>query len=266
MEIINFQEGNFRFLCFISFVLIFMACEFIFPLYKRTKKTFIRWGTNFLFVIIDVLILRLTFPLLAVGFASICVDKGFGLLNNVSLPFGLSLLISILLLDLGIWFQHFLFHRYRIFWRFHKIHHSDEELDFSTGIRFHPIEILISMIFKFFYILIIGPSAIMVIIFEIILNGSSIFNHSNIIIPRSFELLLRRIIVTPSMHRIHHSIEEEETNSNFGFNLSIWDRIFGTYLHKSKRSEEDLVLGLEEFYKMERKGFIKLIIHPFINK
>ena len=116
--------------------------------------------------------MRLTFPLLAVGFASICVDKGFGLLNNVSLPFGLSLLISILLLDLGIWFQHFLFHRYRIFWRFHKIHHSDEELDFSTGIRFHPIEILISMIFKFFYILIIGPSAIMVIIFEIIfLNG-----------------------------------------------------------------------------------------------
>ena len=119
MEIINFQEGTFRFLCFISFVLIFMACEFIFPLYKRTKKTFIRWGTNFLFVIIDVIMLRLTFPLLAVGFASICVDRGFGILNNISLPFGLSLLISIVLLVLGIWFEDFLFDRFKIFWRFH---------------------------------------------------------------------------------------------------------------------------------------------------
>ena len=266
MDSLTLNEGLIRLLFFLAFIIIFMIYEQFFPFYKRSSKFFSRWIVNFLFVAIDTLALRIFFPILAVGMAYLCEERGLGILNNLSFPFWVSLFISILLLDLGIWFQHFLFHKYNIFWRFHKIHHSDEELDFSTGFRFHPVEILISMVFKFIYILIIGPSALMIIIYEIILNGSSIFNHSNIIIPRHFELFLRKLIVTPSMHRIHHSIEEKETNSNFGFNLSIWDKIFGTYLQNSRRQEKDLVLGLEEFYKMKKKGIISLIVNPFINK
>ena len=266
MESISIQEGPLRLLCFFSFIIIFMIYEFIFPFYKRTEKTFLRWITNFLFIIFDTLILRLSFPILAAGMASICADRGFGVLNNLSLSFWPSLIIAIILLDLGIWVQHFVFHRYNIFWRFHKIHHSDEEVDFSTGIRFHPIEIIVSIFFKFFFIFIIGPSVLMVIIFEVILNGSSIFNHSNIYIPRSFELLIRKIIVTPSMHRIHHSMSPRETNSNYGFNFSFWDRLFNTYCHESVEKEKDLKLGLEEFSKLEKKGFIKLMLIPFFNK
>ena len=153
MDSLTLNEGLIRLLFFLAFIIIFMIYEQFFPFYKRSSKFFSRWIVNFLLVAIDTLALRIFFPILAVGMAYFCEERGLGLLNNLSFPFWVSLFISILLLDLGIWFQHFLFHKYNIFWRFHKIHHSDEELDFSTGFRFHPVEILISMVFKFIYIL-----------------------------------------------------------------------------------------------------------------
>ena len=167
--------------------------------------------------------------------------------------------------DLGIWLQHLLFHKIDFLWRFHKIHHSDEEVDFSTGIRFHPVEIIISMIYKFILIAIIGPSIALVIIFEIILNASSIFNHGNIKITEKYDIMLRKLIVTPNMHRIHHSKEEKETNSNYGFNFSIWDKVFGTY-KKNAEKGNNLILGLEEFKDPKTKSIYMLMLKPFLNK
>ena len=266
MDFSNIDEGAFRFLFFLLFIAIFLVCESVFPFYKRGPKTISRWITNFCFVAIDTLVLRICLPILAIGMAYLCNEKGIGLLNNLILPIELSLLIGLIFLDLGIWFQHLVFHRFNIFWRFHKIHHSDEEVDFSTGIRFHPVEIIISMLFKLVFVFFIGPTPFTVIVFEIILNGSSIFNHSNIDIPKKIDIMFRKIIVTPSMHRIHHSVEEDETNSNYGFNLSIWDKIFGTYKISSKRKEKELELGLKEFSESKNVSLIRLLIIPFLNK
>ena len=177
MDSLTLNEGLIRLLFFLAFIIIFMIYEQFFPFYKRSSKFFSRWIVNFLFVAIDTLALRIFFPILAVGMAYLCEERGLGILNNLSFPFWVSLFISILLLDLGIWFQHFLFHKYNIFWRFHKIHHSDEELDFSTGFRFHPVEILISMVFKFIYILIIVALLLIVIVLKIITMDTQNFQQ-----------------------------------------------------------------------------------------
>jgi len=262
MDFIINNENNIRLLCFIGFLLLFYIFELFFPIFKRSKSSYKRWFVNLSLVLIDTFLLRLIFPILAVGFAIICMNYNIGLFNILNLPIFIELIISFVLLDFGIWFQHVLFHRIKFLWRFHKIHHSDEEVDFSTGIRFHPGEILISMLYKIFLVALIGPAIGLLIIFEIVLNASSIFNHSNIIIPKYLDIILRRIIVTPNMHRIHHSILEKETNSNFGFNFSFWDKLFGTYIEEPDRKVK-FITGLLEFNKVSKKSLLFLLISPF---
>ena len=265
MDYIINNEAALRLSAFLFILLLIFIIELIFPIYKRRIESYKRWIINFSFVLINTLILRFLFPILAVSFASICIKYNIGIFNYFNFNVLFSVIVSFLFLDLGIWLQHLLFHKVGFLWRFHKIHHSDEEVDFTTGIRFHPIEIIISMIYKFILIAIIGPSIALVIIFEIILNASSIFNHGNIKIKRKYDLNLRKLIVTPNMHRIHHSEEEKETNSNYGFNFSIWDRIFSTYKENAAK-EDNLVVGLEEFKDKNSRSIFMLLFKPFSNK
>ena len=261
MDYITNNEAVLRIGAFCFFLILIFIIESIFPIFKRSAQTYKRWFTNFTFVILNTLVLRLFFPVLAASFAVICDQYNIGLFNYYNVSLLASMTASFLLLDLGIWIQHLLFHRSNFLWRFHKIHHSDEEVDFTTGVRFHPIEIIISMIYKLILLAIIGPSAVIVIIFEIVLNASSIFNHGNIKILKVFDIALRKIIVTPNMHRIHHSENENETNSNYGFNFSIWDKLFGTYKENSKNGD-NMIVGLTEFNNKE-KGLLFLLFKPF---
>ena len=261
MDYITNNEAVLRVGAFCFFLILIFIIESIFPIFKRSAQTYKRWFTNFTFVILNTLVLRFFFPVLAASFAVICDQYNIGLFNYYNVSLLISMAASFLLLDLGIWIQHLLFHRSNFLWRFHKIHHSDEEVDFTTGVRFHPIEIIISMICKLILLAIIGPSVVIVIIFEIVLNASSIFNHGNIKIPKVFDIALRKVIVTPNMHRIHHSENEKEINSNYGFNFSIWDKLFGTYKENSKNGD-NMIVGLTEFNN-KKKGLLFLLFKPF---
>ena len=261
MDYIVNNEDKIRLLCFISFLILFYLFELYFSKFKRNKITYKRWFINFAFVIINTILLRIIFPILATGLAIICNKNNIGIFNILNIPFILEFFLAFIILDFGIWFQHLIFHKVKFLWNFHKIHHSDEEVDFTTGIRFHPGEIIISMLYKMFLVVLIGPAIALVIIFEVILNATSLFNHSNINIPYYLDNFLRKIIVTPNMHRIHHSAEERETNSNFGFNFSIWDKFFGTYIAKPKFNEK-FVIGLNEFNSSTKKGLLFLLINP----
>ena len=261
MDYITNNESILRLSAFFFFLLFIFIIESIFPIYKRSIKTYKRWLINFTFVFLNTLALRFLFPVLAASFAGICSQYNIGFLNYFNIPIWIALILAFLLLDLGIWLQHLLFHHISFLWRFHKIHHSDEEVDFTTGVRFHPLEIIISMIYKLILLAIIGPPVALVIIFEIVLNASSIFNHGNIKISKSFDIALRKLIVTPNMHRIHHSAEEKETNSNYGFNLSVWDKLFGTYNKRSKK-RDNIIIGLKELNNKNKSLFF-LIFSPF---
>ena len=261
MDYITNNEAVLRVGAFCFFLILIFIIELIFPIFKRSAQTYKRWFTNFTFVILNTLVLRFFFPVLAASFAVICDQYNIGLFNYYNVSLLISMAASFLLLDLGIWIQHLLFHRSNFLWRFHKIHHSDEEVDFTTGVRFHPLEIIISMMYKLILLAIIGPSAVIVIIFEIVLNASSIFNHGNIKITNVFDIVLRKVIVTPNMHRIHHSENENETNSNYGFNFSIWDKLFGTYIENSIKGD-NMIVGLTEFNN-KKKGLFLLLFRPF---
>ena len=261
MDYITNNEAVLRVGAFCFFLILIFIIELIFPIFKRSAQTYKRWFTNFTFVILNTLVLRFFFPVLAASFAVICDQYNIGLFNYYNVSLLISMAASFLLLDLGIWIQHLLFHHSNFLWRFHKIHHSDEEVDFTTGVRFHPIEIIISMMCKLILLAIIGPSVVIVIIFEIVLNASSIFNHGNIKITKVFDIVLRKVIVTPNMHRIHHSENENETNSNYGFNFSIWDKLFGTYIENSIKGD-NMIVGLTEFNN-KKKGLFLLLFKPF---
>jgi len=261
MDYITNNESILRLSSFFFFLLFIFIIESIFPIYKRSIKTYKRWLINFTFVFLNTLALRFLFPVLAASFAGICSQYNIGFLNYFNISIWIALILAFLLLDLGIWIQHLLFHHISFLWRLHKIHHSDEEVDFTTGVRFHPLEIIISMIYKLILIAVIGPPVALVIIFEIVLNASSIFNHGNIKISKSFDIALRKLIVTPNMHRIHHSEEEKETNSNYGFNFSVWDKLFGTYNKRSKK-RDNIIIGLKELNNKNKSLFF-LIFSPF---
>lgn len=215
----------------------------------------IRWRTNLTLVIFNSVMIRLLFPTAAVGVALWIESVQWGLFNlaplnsgsDALLPYVIMLIISILLLDFIIYWQHRLMHYLPILWRLHKVHHTDPELDVTSGARFHPLEILFSLGIKFLTIMILGISVEAIILFEIILNAASMFNHSNIRLNPRWDKWLRKLIVTPDMHHIHHSILHEEHNKNFGFSLSLWDRVFGTYLAHPQSGHERMPIGLEEY-------------------
>lgn len=240
------------------------AGEFIFPKRRlRTGRGF-RWVQNLSMIVIDTICLRLFFPLLAVQTALIAAANGWGLFNQVALPAIAAIPLTVLALDLVIYGQHRVFHAVPLLWRLHMVHHADPDIDVTTGGRFHPIEIMLSMLLKMAVVLALGASPIGVIVFEVLLNATTMFNHGNLALPSGVDRVLRAVIVTPDMHRVHHSVRREETNSNFGFNLPWWDRLFGSYRAQPQDGHTAMTIGLRQFQDRPRQSLGWLLILPFI--
>jgi sterol desaturase/sphingolipid hydroxylase (fatty acid hydroxylase superfamily) len=248
---------------FAGALILFSSLEALFPRRDRELPRQKRWLTHLGITIIDSLVVRLLGPLTAIAVALWASINGIGLLNLIKLPLWLEIIMAFILLDFAIYLQHVMSHRLPIFWRFHKVHHTDRDLDASSAVRFHPVEILLSMIYKCGIVLIIGPAAIAVLIFEIVLNASAIFNHANLRLPLGVDKLLRSFIVTPDMHRVHHSVIEEETNSNYGFNFSIWDKLCGTYKAQPEKGHENMTIGLSEHQSSSPAQFFWSLKLPF---
>jgi len=206
-----------------------------------------RWMNNLGLVVLNTALLRIIFPTATVGMAVMAEHHGWGVLPQLSLSFGILVFISVILLDLIIWLQHVMVHAVPVLWRLHRVHHADPDYDVTTGLRFHPLEIILSMVIKFFAIVALGPPVVAVIIFEIVLNGMAMFNHGNVSLPAWLDKILRMVVVTPDMHRVHHSVLDHETNSNFGFNLSLWDRLFGTYRAQLDAGHQQMKIGIHGF-------------------
>jgi sterol desaturase/sphingolipid hydroxylase (fatty acid hydroxylase superfamily) len=221
-----------------------------------------RWPNNLGVVIVDTVVLRLFFPTAAVGLALVGEAHGWGLLNNLDWPVWIEIVIAVTALDLVIYFQHVLFHAVPVLWRLHRMHHADLEFDVTTGVRFHPVEILLSMVIKFGAVSALGASAVGVLAFEVLLNATSMFNHGNVRLPRRLDTVLRWIVVTPEMHRVHHSVERRETDSNFGFNLPWWDRLFGTYRAEPEAGHERMVIGIPAFRDPAELRLDRMLLQP----
>lgn len=222
----------------------------------------LRWSNNLALVVLDALVVRLVFPVVAVGLALIVSENDWGLFALIDVPNWLAIVATILILDLIIYLQHVVFHAVPALWRLHRMHHSDLEFDVTTGLRFHPVEILLSMAIKLLVVLALGPPAIAVLIFEVLLNGSAMFNHSNIRLPARVDAVLRWVIVTPDMHRVHHSIHPSETNSNFGFNVPWWDRLLGTYKAQPRDGHEGMTIGIEQFRSRRDLWIDRMLVQP----
>ena len=248
---------------FIGVLLLMAALETLLPKRARRFDRLVRWPGNFLVLMMDSFALQLVFPITAVGFALFCSQQQFGVLNQVPMPYPLSVVIAMVLLDLTIYAQHVIFHRVPILWRLHRMHHTDLDLDVTSGTRFHPLEILLSMLIKLAAIWIIGAPAVAVMLFEVLLNAGSMFNHANLRIPASLDSALRLLVVTPDMHRVHHSVVPAETNSNFGFNLPWWDRLFGTYIAQPELGHNDMTIGLAEFQEIDAQRIDKMLVQPW---
>ncbi len=222
-----------------------------------------RWFSHLAVVVLGTVLVRLIFPVLAVGLASLAEARGWGLLNVVAIPWWLALIASVLVLDLAIYIQHVTFHAVPILWRLHMMHHADRDFDVTTGVRFHPFEIVLSMVIKLAVIAALGPPAVAVVVFEVVLSATSLFNHGNVRIPRGLDRVLRMFVVTPEMHRVHHSVLAHETNSNFGFNLPWWDRLFGTYRAQPGDGHKDMTIGLTQFQDRGPENLWWMLVLPF---
>jgi sterol desaturase/sphingolipid hydroxylase (fatty acid hydroxylase superfamily) len=222
-----------------------------------------RWPWNLGVVVIDAMVLWLVFPLTAVGVAVLATSRGFGLFPALAAPAWLAIPAAVLALDLAIYLQHVLFHAVPVLWRVHRMHHADLEFDVTTGVRFHPLEMVLSMAIKIAVIALLGAPAVAVLVFEVLLNVTSLFNHGNVHLPSHLERALRSMLVTPEMHRVHHSVIRRETDSNFGFNLSWWDRLFGTYRAQPAAGHEAMVIGLEQFREPEELRLDRMLAQPF---
>ncbi|WP_299548617.1 sterol desaturase family protein [uncultured Tateyamaria sp.] len=242
------NETLIRFGVFLGLFALFAMTEAMIPRRPRTQARNTRWITNWGITIVNTVLLRLMsfgLPLLAVGAAAHTEAEGWGLLNALDLPFWIEVVAAILILDFIIWAQHLVTHKVPLLWRLHRVHHADIDMDVTTAIRFHPIEIGLSMLIKIGVVYLLGPAAIAVVLFEIILNGTAMFNHANIRLPLWLDAIVRRLLVTPDMHRVHHSVHRHEHDSNYGFSLSIWDRMFGTYIAQPEAGHDDMQVGLE---------------------
>ena len=222
-----------------------------------------RWFSNLGLVVIDAFLVRLLFPTAAVGMAVMVQHLEWGVFNTADVPYWLAVLVSVILLDFAIYLQHLMFHAIPALWRLHLVHHADVDFDVTTGIRFHPIEILLSMLVKLAAISLLGPPLLGVVVFEVLLNALAIFNHANVRIPMQLDRVLRWILVTPDMHRVHHSADDVEYGTNFGFNLSCWDRFLGTYLDQPEKGHEEMTLGLTNFREAKWRTIPRMLTMPF---
>jgi len=246
-------------------VLIIMAIwELLWPRRVLTMSKLSRWLSNLGIVLLDNVLIRILFPVLVIGLAAMGQENKWGLLNNIQLPYWLSVGLGVLALDLVVYLQHLMFHAVPVIWRLHMMHHADLDIDVTTGLRFHPLEIIISMFIKLSTVAALGPSVLTVLIFEVTLNATAMFNHSNVKMPFHVDRLLRLLVVTPDMHRVHHSVTIRETNSNFGFNFPWWDRMFGTYRAQPVAGHEGMTIGLSQFRDPKRNNLFRMLILPFV--
>lgn len=256
-------EATVRLCFFLGTFTMVAAWELIAPRRPLTCPRAGRWFANLSLVVLDTALARMLLPVLPVGLALAVQQLGIGLFNILPLPFWLSVVLTVVLLDFVIYLQHRLFHAVPIFWRLHRMHHTDLDLDVTSGNRFHPIEILVSMVIKLAVVAFLGAPATGVLMFEVLLNATSQFNHGNIRIPLSLDRLLRLLLVTPDMHRVHHSVIPRETDSNFGFNLPWWDRLCGTYRPQPEAGHLGMTIGLREYRDPGQLTLGKLLLQPF---
>ena len=251
-----------------AFVFVTMLLwELLAPRRVLSVSRALRWTSNLGLLVLNTVVLRLMFPAAAVGIAYSVGQQGWGLFNLVDLPFWFEVLAAVLLLDLAIYLQHRLMHQVPVLWRLHRVHHADLDFDLTTGSRFHTIEIIVSMLIKWLVIILLGPALIAVLVFEVLLNGMAIFNHANVSLPRAIDRVVRYLLVTPDMHRVHHSTLVRETNSNYGFNLSVWDRVFKTYIDQPESGHQAMTIGLAEFRDARQVDRLPgMLALPFISR
>lgn len=257
------DEAQTRLIVFAGLFCAMALLETLAPRREKKPVTAKRWFTNWTIVIIDSVLVRLLFKTAAVGGALWAAEQGIGLFNMVAAPYWLAIIVSFIVLDFAVWLSHVASHKIPIFWRIHRMHHSDVDFDVTTAIRFHPIEIILSMIWKYAVVVAVGAPATAVLLFEIVLNGGAMFNHSNWRLPLWIDRWLRLIIVTPDMHRVHHSIERREHDTNYGFNLSIWDRLFNTYTDQPELGHTDMKIGLKPWQDEQPTGLSWSLMLPF---
>jgi sterol desaturase/sphingolipid hydroxylase (fatty acid hydroxylase superfamily) len=263
VETLLSYEPIIRLIAFAGIFAAMAAWEILAPRRNQSVGRGTRWPSNIGIVILDTVLVRVLFPTTAVALALLAEAKGWGLFHALGLPLWASIPLAVMALDLAIYLQHVLFHAVPALWRLHRMHHADLEFDVTTGARFHPIEILLSMGIKLGVVAALGAAAVAVLIFEVLLNATSMFNHSNVRMPASLDRVLRWIVVTPDMHRVHHSVAVRETNSNFGFNLPWWDRLFGTYRDQPAAGHEAMTIGIEQFRDPGELRLDHMLTQPF---
>ncbi len=257
------SEPVIRVAFFLGVFLVVATWEAMAPRRRRKLSRWTRWPANLGIVALNTALLRFLLPTTAVAFAILGEQRGWGLLNNLDWPHWLAIALAILALDLAIYLQHVVFHAVPTLWRLHRMHHADLDIDVTTGTRFHTVEIAASMFLKLAAIAALGAPAVSVLAFEILLNATSMFNHANIRLPAGFDRVLRWLVVTPDMHRVHHSIVPQETNSNFGFNAPWWDRLFGTYRAQPAAGHEGMTIGIEQFRSPREQRLDRMLTQPF---
>jgi len=247
---------------FLGVLAVMMLWEALAPRRPTAIPRALRWTGNLGIVALDTGLLRVLFPILAVPLALLADARGWGLFNAIEVPGWLAFGVSFLALDLAVYLQHVLFHAVPALWRLHRMHHADLEFDATTGLRFHPIEMLLSMGVKLTVVAALGAPAAAVLAFEVALNATSLFNHGNVRVPGRIDHVLRWLVVTPDMHRVHHSIRPAETNSNFGFNLPWWDRLLGTYRAQPRDGHEGMTIGIEQFRELRELRLERMLLQP----
>ena len=258
------HEPTIRIGAFLAILAAMALWELAAPRRRLDLPRLLRWSNNIGLVVLDSLVLRLGFPILAGGMAVLATQHGWGLFNWLALPGWAGFIVGFLLLDLAIFAQHATFHAVPWLWRLHRMHHADQDFDLTTGLRFHPGEIILSMAIKLGLVLALGLSPVTVLVFEVVLNASAIFNHANVKLPAGLDRALRLIIVTPDMHRLHHSVNPLETHSNFGFNLPWWDWIFRTYRAQPIAGHDTMTIGLPQFRTTRDQWIDRMLVQPFI--
>lgn len=261
------SEAVVRLSAFAGVFLVMALAELALPKRALQASKPRRWLTNLAIVGIGGLLVRLmgafVIPLLAVAAAFYAEANSLGLLNWLAWPLWLEFTFALIVLDLAIWFQHWVSHKLPLLWRLHQVHHADVDFDVTTALRFHPVEIALSMLYKIALVLLLGPAAVAVVLFEVILNGCAMFNHANVALPRGLDRVLRLIIVTPDFHRVHHSVLPHEHDSNYGFNLSVWDRLFATYTDQPSAGHSDMVIGLARYQSDQPTRLVWCLLLPF---
>ncbi len=263
---ISADEEKLRLFLYFTTLTLVLCAELCVPRRKRTAPKLQRWGVNLALVASYTLFIRLCVPLLAVGVAALAETKGWGLWHLFYFPAWFEVIVSVLFLDFLIYLQHVLFHKVPLLWRLHMVHHSDVDLDVTSGVRFHPLEIILSLAIKCFFIVLMGAPVLAVFIFEAVLSTSALFNHGNFYIPEKADRILRTFLVTPDMHRIHHSVIRKETDSNYGFNISWWDKLCGTYKEFPSEGQLRMKIGVPEYRNPAALGFLKVLELPFTYK